>query len=132
MKENSDYDITIDFGNTQLSPSGVASILSYSSGTAVIGGVLTIKNASFEGVGASSRAMYIAGYKGTVVLENVTVNDFHAGDDGGAMYIGGNTSIKNCTFSNNSSNVPSYSGGAIGSKGFSKNLTVENSKFENN
>ncbi|MGH1648379.1 hypothetical protein ABE945_11480, partial [Enterococcus gilvus] len=132
LKENSNSPIIIDGQQKILTPDGVNPIISYGGGGASSDASLTIKNMFFQGNGAHSRALYTNGYKGNLALENVSVSDFHADDDGGAMYVQGNTSIRNSTFKNNSSNAPGYSGGAIGGKGFSSSLIIENSTFENN
>lgn len=132
LKETTDYSITIDGQNKVLTSSTANPIISYNSGGSINPGYLKIENMDFEGNGANVRAFNVGGYKGTFELNNVSVNNFHAGDDGGAMYMGGNTVIINSTFSNNTSNASGYSGGAIGSKGFSGSLVIENSIFENN
>ncbi|MBV7392501.1 MucBP domain-containing protein, partial [Enterococcus sp. ALS3] len=132
LKENSSYPVTIDGNSRTLKPSSDNEIINYQSGTSM-GGNLIIKNINFQGEGSSNRAANFSSYKGQVTLENILVNDFHKGDDGGALYFAYNANIKNSTISNNSSNQQGYSGGAIsGSKGYSGFLNIENSKFYNN
>ena len=132
LRETTNHSITIDGNGQTLTTQSANPILSYMSGGSSTGGYLTLENLNFNGYGKNARALYTSGFKGTFALDNVTVEDFHAKDDGSAMYIDGNTVITNSTFMNNSNDTAGYSGGAIAGKRFSGELRVENSLFENN
>ncbi|MGX2947112.1 MucBP domain-containing protein [Enterococcus alishanensis] len=132
LKENTSYPIIIDGQNKTFTSDGSTLMFSYSGGSSSTAGSVTLKNMILQGNNSSGKAINTSGYKGDFNLDNVYVGDFHNPSDGGAMNIGGNTSIVDSTFENNTTNAPGYGGGAIAGKQFSSKLVVENSKFFNN
>ncbi|WP_207702169.1 MucBP domain-containing protein [Candidatus Enterococcus ferrettii] len=131
LKE-SPYQVVVNGNGLTLQSTTGKQLFSYGGGTGTANSALTIRNLNLEGLGNSVRALTISGYKGEFVLENSKVNNFQSYDDGGAFYTAGNTSLVNCTFSNNKNTGSGYSGGAIASKGYSANFSASNCQFLNN
>lgn len=127
----SPYQIEVDGNGRTLTSTG-KELFSYNGGSGTASSVLKLKNFDLQGVGKSARALTISGYKGEFILENTKVDDFHSSNDGSAFYTSGNTTLQNCTFSNNTNNASGYSGGAIASKGYSATFKAYNTKFITN
>ena len=128
----SPYQVEVDGGGRTLQSSTGKQLFSYSGGSGTTDSTLTLKNFTLEGLGNVARALTVSGYKGEFILENTLVNNFKGFDDGSAFYTSGNTTLKNCTFSNNINSSSGYSGGAIASKGYSAKFNAYNSKFIGN
>ena len=126
------YEVEVDGGGKTLQSTAVKQLFTYTGGTGSTASSLTLKNFTFEGLGNNTRALTVSGYKGEFILENTIVNNFRGYDDGSAFYTSGNTTLQNCTFSNNVNNASGYSGGAIACKGYSANFKAYNSKFIGN
>ena len=125
----SPYQVEVDGGGKALQSTAGKQLFSYGGGTGTTSSILKLKNFNLEGLGNSARALVVSGYKGEFILENTKVNNFRSYDDGSAFYTAGNTTLNNCTFSNNVNNASGYSGGAIACKGYSSNFKAYNSKF---
>ncbi|GAB2026798.1 MucBP domain-containing protein [Lactovum odontotermitis] len=125
--------IVIDGQGLTLQPNGTGKILTLNSSAGTSTSSLTIKNLNFDGLGGNAQAISTSwGLRGTFILNNVRINDFHSSADGGAMNVMGNTTLQNCTFINNSCTGGGYSGGAVAGSFYGGHLIVKNCKFINN
>ncbi|MBV7389133.1 MucBP domain-containing protein [Enterococcus alishanensis] len=136
LKETA-YQTVIDGGGKTLQAAVGKSvqIFSYGAGTGDTNSELTLQNLKLAGNGTTDKSKGIdaGGYTGTLILDNLSISHFNGGGHGGAMYIASNTAIKNSNFSDNVNYNGGYSGGAIGTAdGFSKKLSIMNTRFNNN
>lgn len=117
-------------------PDSGVTMFSYGGGSGNADSTLTLENITLKGHGQSdtSKAIHAKGYHGNFILDNVIVDNFNGGDNGGAMLAGSNTIIRNSTFSNNTSYAAKagYSGGAIGNHFFDSKMVITNSRFIGN
>lgn len=100
----------------------------HSSGTTTAS--LTLKNIIFEGNSPTATNSGINAVAGTTLnIENCDFKNIIAGaNNGGAIRVQGNATIKNCLFENNESTTGGYGGGAICIYN-AANVTIENSSF---